>query len=44
MTLVVDASVATKWLLPEPDSDQALRVRAERLVAPPLFRLECGNA
>ena len=32
-TLVVDASVAAKWLLPEPGSDAAVRLLEERGVA-----------
>lgn len=45
MPLVVDASVAVKWVLPEPDSDRArtLILRGD-LVAPDLLRLEVANA
>jgi predicted nucleic acid-binding protein len=39
---VIDASVAGKWLLPEERSDKALRLRADRLVAPSFFDVECG--
>ena len=45
--LVVDASVAAKWLLPEPDSDATARLLEERDVAfhvPELFDAELGNA
>ncbi len=44
MRLVVDASVAVKWVLKEPDSDIARRVadRAE-LLAPDLLWAELGN-
>ena len=45
MTVVVDASVAIKWFLPELHDDAALRLlRAEhRLVAPDLLFPEVGN-
>jgi predicted nucleic acid-binding protein len=46
-TLVVDASVAAKWLLPEPDSDAAARLLEERGIVfhvPELFDAELGNA
>lgn len=45
MTLVVDASVAVKWFLPEPASDraEALRDHPGPLVAPDLILLEVGN-
>jgi predicted nucleic acid-binding protein len=44
MLLVVDASVAVKWVLKEPDSDAARRIadRAE-LLAPDLLWAELGN-
>ncbi len=44
MRLVVDASVAAKWVLKEPDSDAARRIadRAE-LLAPDLLWAELGN-
>lgn len=46
MTLVVDASVATKWVLPETGSDRAsaLRHESEELIAPALIVGEIGNA
>jgi predicted nucleic acid-binding protein len=46
MTLVVDASVAVKWVLPEPDSEKAatLRARNEELIAPSLVHAEIGSA
>ena len=46
MTLVVDASVATKWVLPEVDSDRAVTLRGsgEDLIAPSLILAEVGNA
>lgn len=49
-TLVVDASVAIKWVLPEPESEAALRMQEEYqdekldLVAPYLLIPEIGNA
>jgi predicted nucleic acid-binding protein len=45
--LVVDASVAAKWLLPEADSDAAARLLEGRDVSfhvPELFDAELGNA
>jgi predicted nucleic acid-binding protein len=46
MTVVVDASVAVKWVIPEVLSDRAdtLRDRADRLVAPDLLLPEATNA
>jgi predicted nucleic acid-binding protein len=43
--LVVDASVAAKWFLPEPDAPAALRLLdgRHRLAAPDLIRAEIGN-
>jgi predicted nucleic acid-binding protein len=41
--LVVDASVAVKWAVPEPDSDQAAALLDHTLVAPDLFFAECAN-
>ena len=49
-SLVVDASVAVKWLLPEVDRPAALRLQDQYqdrqldLLAPPLLLLEVGNA
>jgi predicted nucleic acid-binding protein len=40
---VVDASVAVKWLLPEPGSDRARSLAAMRLQAPDLLPVECAN-
>ena len=44
-TLVVDASVATKWLIDEEGSEAALRLRTAEydLVCPDLLFLEVGN-
>jgi predicted nucleic acid-binding protein len=46
VTLVVDASVAVKWLVPEPLTDAAERVLAsdEELVVPDLLPIEVANA
>ena len=45
-TVIVDASVAVKWVLRETDSDQARAVAASpsRLLAPDLIVLEIANA
>src|SRR5438093_9410622 len=49
-TAVVDASVATKWYLPEADTDAALLLREShlngdvRLVSPDLMVYEVANA
>jgi predicted nucleic acid-binding protein len=46
VTLVVDASVAAQWVLPEPQSDRAYALRAigEPIIAPDLVYAEIGNA
>lgn len=45
MTVVVDASIAAKWILGEPDSARALAVRDEGdLIAPSIIAAEVGNA
>ena len=50
MTVVADASLAIKWVLPEDHTDEALalleywQTAAERLLAPPIFRPEVTNA
>ena len=49
MAVVVDASLAVKWVVPEDDSEQALllldswQVGVQRLLAPPLFKAEVTN-
>lgn len=44
MTLVVDASVAVKWVLLEPDSSVARALPGtDTLIAPEFLRLECAN-
>jgi predicted nucleic acid-binding protein len=43
--LVVDASVALKWVLPEAGSEAALGlIGRNRLIAPDLLAVEAGNA
>jgi predicted nucleic acid-binding protein len=46
MSLVVDASVAVKWVLPEAASERAVAVRheGEDLIAPALVYAEIGSA
>ncbi len=41
--LVIDASVAVKWVVGEPDSDRALSLRGRRFFAPDLLSAECAN-
>jgi len=41
--LVVDASVAVKWVFDEPDSGLAKSLQARRLLAPDLLLLECSS-
>jgi predicted nucleic acid-binding protein len=41
--LVVDASVALKWLVDEPGTDAAFALREWELYAPPLLRIEAAN-
>lgn len=43
MKVVVDASVAVKWLIPEHRSDRAASLRTEELFAPRLIRAEVAN-
>lgn len=46
MSLVVDASVAVKWVLPESGSDRAVLLRTSDtdIIAPSLVIAELGNA
>lgn len=45
MTLVVDASVALKWVLIEEKRKEALELLTEdELIAPDLLHIECANA
>lgn len=41
--LVIDASVALKWLVEEPGSEAALALRGRDLAAPALMRIEAAN-
>jgi predicted nucleic acid-binding protein len=41
--IVVDASVAVKWVVREADSDQATALRSEQLIAPVLWLAEASN-
>lgn len=43
MSVVVDASVALKWVLDEPGSDAASALRRERLIAPAVWLAEAAN-
>jgi predicted nucleic acid-binding protein len=42
--LVVDASVAVKWVLAEADSELAQQIVHASLLAPDFLLIECGNA
>jgi predicted nucleic acid-binding protein len=44
VTLVIDASVALKWVLDEPGSDAADALLDETLIAPGLWLVEVANA
>jgi predicted nucleic acid-binding protein len=50
MRRVIDSSVAFKWVVPEPHSDKALRLRDNfrhgllELLAPDVFPIEVGHA
>jgi predicted nucleic acid-binding protein len=41
--LVIDASVAIKWVIEEPGTPDALALRRHRLFAPDLLVAECAN-
>lgn len=41
--LVIDSSVAIKWMVPEDGSDEAAGLRQFALIAPDLLRVECSN-
>lgn len=41
--LVVDSSVAVKWVVTEPGSEQAVTLRDHGLIAPDLLFAECAN-
>jgi len=42
--IVIDASVALKWVLPEEDSHAAQALLEEKLAAPALWLIEAANA
>jgi len=44
MSVVIDASVALKWVLDEPGRDQADALLDDDLIAPILWLIEAGNA
>jgi predicted nucleic acid-binding protein len=44
VTIVIDASVAMKWVLSESDSDAAVALRDDELIAPVLWLAEAANA
>jgi predicted nucleic acid-binding protein len=50
MKYVIDSSVMVKWVLPEPDSDKALRLRDDlrkavhELLSPDIFTVEAAHA
>jgi predicted nucleic acid-binding protein len=44
LTLVLDTSVAVKWVVEEPGSDRAIDLASRPLIAPDLFQAEVGGA
>lgn len=44
MSIVIDASVAVKWVLPERGTDAALSLLEQDLIAPALWLAEAGDA
>jgi predicted nucleic acid-binding protein len=50
MRYILDANVALKWVLPEADSDKAIRLRTDmqagvhELLAPDVFPVEVAHA
>lgn len=44
MSIVIDASVALKWVFDEPGTDAALALRGEQLIAPVIWLAEAANA
>jgi predicted nucleic acid-binding protein len=42
--IVIDASVAAKWVLAEPGSEAAVALRNEELIAPAVWLAEAANA
>ena len=44
MRIVIDASVALKWVIDEPESEAAVALRDQELIAPALWLAEAANA
>jgi predicted nucleic acid-binding protein len=44
VSIVIDASIAVKWVLDEPRTPAALALRSEQLIAPALWLAEAANA
>jgi predicted nucleic acid-binding protein len=44
VSIVIDASVALKWVVDEPGTEAALAIRTEQLVAPAIWLAEAANA
>lgn len=44
MSIVIDASVAIKWVLEEPGTEAAIAVLGDELIAPELWLTEAANA
>jgi predicted nucleic acid-binding protein len=44
VSIVIDASVALKWVLEEPGTEAALALRGEQLIAPAIWLAEAANA
>jgi predicted nucleic acid-binding protein len=44
VTLVIDVSIALKWVLDEPGGDAAIALRDQQLIAPALWLAEAANA
>lgn len=44
MRIVIDASVALKWVLDEAESEAAVALRSEEMIAPALWLAEAANA
>ncbi len=44
MSIVIDASVALKWVFDEPGTEAALVLRESQLIAPTLWLAEAANA
>jgi len=44
VSIVIDASVALKWVFEEPGTEAALALRGEQLIAPAIWLAEAANA